>query len=42
MTQRAGILFELPGVLRDLRADMSTVFDWSGIDPSTIGADTMP
>jgi len=40
MTQRAGVLSELPEVLRNLGADVSTVFDGSGIDPSTLTAET--
>ena len=40
MTQRAGVLSELPGLLSDLGADTHAAFDGSGIDPSTLGADT--
>jgi AraC-like DNA-binding protein len=40
MTQRAGVLCELPGVLRDLGADVPAVFAGSGIDPATLSADT--
>ncbi len=39
-TQRAGVLSELPGVLRDLGTDVSLVFDGSGLDPSTLGPET--
>ncbi len=40
MTQRAGVLSELPQVLRDLGADIAAVFEGSGIDPTTIKPDT--
>lgn len=40
MTQRAGVLAELPQVLHDLEVDVSTVFDGSGVDPATLSADT--
>ena len=40
MMQRAGVLSELPQVLLDLGTDVSAVFDGSGIDPSTLSADT--
>lgn len=40
LTQRAGVLAELPAVLRDLGADVASVFDESGIDLDTFDADT--
>ncbi|MBK0329692.1 AraC family transcriptional regulator [Rhodobacteraceae bacterium F11138] len=40
MTQRAGVLAELPTVLRDLGADVAEVFEQTGIDPNTLCAET--
>lgn len=40
MTQRAGVLCELPQVLRDLGVDVATVFRGSGVDPSEINPNT--
>jgi len=39
-TQRAGVLSELPGVLRDQGCDLSAVFDGTGIDPTTLSPAT--
>ena len=38
-TQRVGPLIELPGVLRDLGADVEAIFDGSGINPAAINPD---
>jgi len=40
MTQRAGVLSELPQVLRDLGADVATVFEDCGIDHTALTPDT--
>lgn len=40
MTQRAGVLSKLPAVLRDLGADVASVFEETGINPDTLDADT--
>ncbi len=40
MTQRAGVLCELPQVLRDLGTDVATVFRGSGVDPDALSPDT--
>lgn len=40
MTQRAGVLSELPQVLHDLGVDVATVFSGSGIDPAGLSPDT--
>ncbi|MEY8828310.1 AraC family transcriptional regulator [Sedimentitalea sp. XS_ASV28] len=40
MTQRAGVLSELPSLLCELGGDVTSVFDGTGIDPDTLDADT--
>lgn len=40
MTQRAGVLAELPGVLRDMGADASLAFAGSGIDCEKLSPET--
>jgi AraC-like DNA-binding protein len=40
MTQRAGVLSELPQVLRDMGADVSAVFEGCEIDPASLTPDT--
>ncbi|MCL5779160.1 AraC family transcriptional regulator [Limibaculum sp. FT325] len=40
MTQRAGVLSELPVLLCDLGADTADVFDDSGVNPTTLGPET--
>ncbi len=39
MTQRAGVLSELPPLLCELGQDVASVFDGTGIDPDTLDAD---
>jgi AraC-like DNA-binding protein len=39
MWQRAGVLVELPGVLRDLGVDPSAVFAGTGIDPASLSTE---
>jgi AraC-like DNA-binding protein len=40
VTQRAGVLSELPGLLHELGVDPSAVFEGSGLDPATLGPET--
>lgn len=40
MMQRAGVLAELPALLRELGGDASAVFDGSGVDPVALAPET--
>ncbi|HEV7260650.1 MAG TPA: AraC family transcriptional regulator ligand-binding domain-containing protein [Bosea sp. (in: a-proteobacteria)] len=40
MMQRAGVLAELPGLLRELGSDPAAIFDGSGLDPDNLTTET--